>query len=105
MSSDNIDEILKKTVKSGDVSLAIPNLIALNAMRTIASNEDIDDTERLILTVWVLENQHSERLLDFRDNPPSRGELAKTAMKIDIENIHHYIACLEEIEKLLGGKK
>ncbi|MGQ9706843.1 MAG: hypothetical protein ACUVWP_07610 [bacterium] len=101
---DENTTIMKKSVKSGSVSLPVPNILALSALKKLTSNENLDNTERLVITVWILENQNSERLYDLDNNPPTREELTKTAIKIDIENIGEYISCLEEIEHLLVEK-
>jgi len=105
MSEEIIDGFTRKHIKKGGVLLPIPNILALSALKKLSRKDNIDDAERLILTVWILENQNSERLFDIDDFMPTKDELAKTAMKIDIENIGDYISCLEEIEHLLGGKK
>jgi len=105
MSEESIDGLTRKLIKKGSIILPIPNILALSALKKLGANDNIDDAERLILTVWILENQNSERLFDFEENRPTKDELARTAMKIDIENIGDYISCLEEIERLFGGKK
>jgi len=94
----------RKTVTKQGVTLPIPNLNALMAIRTLTAGEK-DEMRALLSVVWVLRLQGEERILEVADNPPSAKELAELGREIGADDLPNYVACLQEILSLLGGKK
>ncbi len=97
-------DLVRRTVRAGAVELPILNLAGLWALRALAP-EGGDDAENLLKTIWVLRNQHTDRILNVAAEPPTAAELAALGRAIDLSTLADYVAALEEMLALIAKKK
>lgn len=95
----------RKTVTVEGVSLPLPNLNALSAIKVLTTGGEDDELHSLLTTIWVLRRQEEDCILQVADNPPSPQELAELGREISADDLPKYVACLQEMFSLLGGKK
>ena len=96
-------DLIRRRVRVGAAELPILNLAGLWALRALTTEGD--DARNLLVTIWVLRHQDTDRIADVAAQPPTAAELAALGREIDLVSLPDYAAALEEMLSLVAKKK
>jgi hypothetical protein len=108
----NLEDLVKNKVTIGDVSLPLPNLVALGKIRKMLLQEGFEfSPDHVVKLLWILSVQDTERILEVDENPPTDKELWEYGKDINVLNVDDYVDCIlamlqmSDIKKKLQEKK